>query len=56
MYHFNEHTNGIRYRFFWNKARVLVSNKTLYNLKMARVNKRALSENIKNGKEYMIKS
>ncbi len=55
VYHFNEETNGIRYRFFWSKARVLVANKSLYNLKMTRTNKRILSALIKQGKEYLIK-
>lgn len=54
VYHFNEQTNGVRYRFFWSKNRVLVSNKTLYNIKMTRTNKRTLSQLIKNGKEYLI--
>ena len=55
VYHFNEQTNGIRYRFFWSKNRVLVSNKTLFNIKMTRTNKRTLSQLVKNGKEYLIK-
>lgn len=55
VYHFNEQTNGIRYKFFWSKNRVLVSNKTLYNLKLTRTNKRELSQLVKNGKEYLIK-
>ena len=56
VYHFNEETNGIRYKFFWSKNRVLVSNKTLYNLRMTRTNKRALSNLVKEGKEYLIKN
>ena len=55
VYHFNEETNGIRYKFFWSKNRVLVSNKTLYNLRMTRSNKRELSRLVKNNKEYLIK-
>ena len=55
VYHFNEETNGIRYKFAWSKNRVLVSNKTLYNLRMTRTNKRALSNLVKEGKEYLIK-
>lgn len=55
VYHFNEETNGIRYKFFWSKNRVLVSNKTLYNLKMTRSNKRELSKLVREGKEYLIK-
>ena len=55
VYHFNEETNGIRYKFSWSKNRVLVSNKTLYNLRMTRSNKRELSRLVKNNKEYLIK-
>ena len=55
VYHFNEETNGIRYKFFWSKNRVLVSNKTLYNLRMTRSNKRELSKLIRENKEYLIK-
>ena len=55
VYHFNEETNGIRYKFFWSKNRVLVSNKTLYNLRMTRSNKRELSKLVREGKEYLIK-
>lgn len=55
VYHFNEETNGIRYKFAWSKNRVLVSNKTLYNLRMTRSNKRELSRLVREGKEYLIK-
>lgn len=55
VYHFNEETNGIRYRIVWAKTKVLVSNKTLYDLKFTRTNKRFLSALIKTGKEYLIK-
>ena len=55
VYHFNEETNGIRYKFSWSKNRVLVSNKTLYNLRMTRSNKRELSKLIRENKEYLIK-
>lgn len=56
VYHFNEHTNSVRYKFIWSKSRVLVQNKTVYSLKMTRTNKRELSSRIKEGKEYYIKS
>ena len=56
VYHFNENTNGIRYKYSWSKNRVLVTNKTLYNLKMTRENKRALSKLVTDGKEYLIKN
>jgi len=55
-YHFNEETNGVRYRFFWCKNRVLVPNKTLYRLVMTRTNKRTVPELVKAGKEYLIKN
>ena len=55
VYHFNEETNGVRYKFSWSKNKVLVSNKTLYNLRMTRTNKRELSRLVKNNKEYLIK-
>ena len=56
VYHFNEETNGIRYKFAWSKNRVLVSNKTLYNLRMTRSNKRELSKLAREGREYLIKN
>ena len=55
VYHFNENTNGIRYKYSWSKNRVLVTNKTLYNLKMTRENKRTLSKLVSEGKEYLIR-
>lgn len=55
VYHFNEDTNGIRYKFLWSKSKMVVPNKTLYNLKLTRTNKRFLSSLIKEGKEYLIK-
>ena len=56
VYHFNEETNGIRYKFFWSKNRDVVTNKTLYNLRMTRTNKRTLSNLVREGKEYLIKN
>lgn len=53
VYNTNEHSSNVRYRFVWKKSRVLVSNKTLYSLKMSRGNKRLLSSLIKQGKEYI---
>lgn len=55
VYHFNEETDGVRYKFTWSKERVLVPNKTLYNLRFTRGNKRELAKLIKEGKEYLIK-
>lgn len=52
VYCTNEHTSNIRYKFLWSKMRVLVTNKTLYALKMTRTNKREVSNRVKNGQEY----
>lgn len=53
VYNTNEHSCNTRYRFVWRKSKILVSNKTLYSLKMSRANKRLLSSLIKQGKEYI---
>ena len=55
VYHTNPHTNGLRYRFYWSKNRVLVKNKTLYSLKFSRTNKRELAKRVNSGSEYLIK-
>lgn len=56
VFHFNEDTNGVRYKFKWFKKNSLVSNKTLYDLVFTRANKRKLASLIKEGKEYLIKT
>ncbi len=55
VFHLNEETNGVRYKYSWLKGRVLVSNKTLYDLTMTRANKKKLVNSIREGKEYIIK-
>ncbi len=55
VYHTNEHSSQIRYKFLWSKMNVLVTNKTLYALLMTRTNKRAVHEKIMNGTEYLTK-
>lgn len=54
VYHLNEHTGGVRYKYFWSKDRVLVTNKTFYNMIFTRTNKRLLSQLIQQGREYYI--
>jgi len=56
IYFTNEHSDGVRYKFFWSKKRILVSNKNLYSLRMTRKNKRNLAAFINDGKEYYIKN
>jgi len=55
VYHTNESTSGIRYKYLWSKKNVLVKNKTLYSLQLTRTNKRNLSARIKAGQEYLTK-
>lgn len=54
VFHFNEHTNGIRYKFKWTKKNVIVANKGFYYFKPSRYVKRELAKLIKQGKEFFI--
>lgn len=53
VYHTNEHSDGIRYKFFWKKKNVIIANKNVYSLKVSRANKRKLSQRIKDGQDYL---
>lgn len=55
IYHTNDHTGGVRYKFHWSKKRVIIKNKTLYSMQLTRANKRAISAEIKQGQEYFVK-
>ena len=46
--HFNEHSDGYRYRFHWDKHTMLTTNSTLYEIVFTRFNKRRLAYLIKN--------
>ncbi|MDB4285894.1 hypothetical protein N9933_01170 [bacterium] len=52
VFHTNDHSDGIRYKFLWSKKRMFIKNKTLYSLILTRANKRAVAKNVKNGQEY----
>jgi hypothetical protein len=52
LFHENNHTDGVRYKFLWSKKRVLVPNKTMYALRLTRANKRAVSKKITEGAQY----
>lgn len=56
IYHTNEHSDGITYKYLWSKKRIFVNNKNLYCLRLTRDNKRAVTAMINQGKEYFIKS
>lgn len=55
VYHTNDNSSGVIYKFFWSKNRVALENKSLYSLRMTRTNKRTVSDLVKGGKEYFIK-
>lgn len=55
VYCFNEHSNGVKYKFVWSRRDVLIKNKQYYQFTFARANRRALAKLIKEGKQYYIK-
>lgn len=55
MFHTNEHTDGIVYKFFWSKQKMLVAYKSLFSLRMTRENKRRVWQEVLNGKEFALK-
>lgn len=54
VFHLNEHSSGIRYKFKWSKKNVLVENKYFYYFRPARAVKRELAKLINEGKEFFI--
>lgn len=44
VYHFNEHTCGVRYRFIWNRRSCMIKNKNFYIFIPARVLKRRFAQ------------
>lgn len=44
IYCFNEHSNGLRFRFVWGKANCTFTNKMVYSLLMSRPNKRRVNK------------
>lgn len=55
IFHTNEHSDGIVYKFFWSKEKVIIPYKTLYSLRMTRDNKRRVWQEILKGKEFNLK-
>jgi hypothetical protein len=53
VYHLNEHSDGIRYRFVWRKRGAFFKNGEFYSLLMTRHNKRAVSKFIKDGGSFI---
>lgn len=54
VYLFNEHSDGIRYRFMWSRMSMLLHTKFLYTYVPNRTSKKLLFEKIHSGKEYLI--
>lgn len=52
LYHFNEHSSGVRYKIVWFKKGYKFRNKSVYSIRFSRMNKRTVSNLIKGGKEY----
>jgi hypothetical protein len=52
LYHFNEHSAGVRYKVVWFKKGFKFRNKSIYSIRFSRKNKRTISNLIKGGKEY----
>lgn len=48
VFHLNEHSDGYKFRIYWNKTQSTAVNKTKYQLVMTRSNKRRLAQIIKN--------
>ena len=48
IFHLNEHSDGYKYRIHWNKKDSNALNKSKYQLKLTRYNKRHLAQIIKN--------
>ena len=56
VYCLNEETNGVVYKLHWSKNRVPIENKLFYSFRLTRENKRNIYNQIKQGKEYIIKT
>lgn len=52
VYHFNEHSNGFRYKLVWFKSGMKFKNKSVYSFKLSRKNKRIINKLVKQGVEY----
>ena len=54
VWHFNEHTDGYRYKFYWNKSKLMIRNCTKYQIVFTRSNKRRLAQILKNNERDYI--
>lgn len=54
VYYTNDHTNGVKYNLVWWKTDMKIGNKYLYSFTFCKPMKRALSEKLFQGKEYLV--
>jgi hypothetical protein len=54
IYNFNEHSDGVGYRFMWSRTAVTLGNKYFYTYCPNRNSKRELAKRIREGTEYLI--
>ena len=54
IYYFNEHSDGVRYRFLWSRANMKCKNSTFYTFKPAKRTRQELARRIREGAEYEI--
>lgn len=54
VFHFNEHTQGLRYRMKWSKKRVFIQNKEYYTFRLSVPNKDRFVQSVENGNEYLV--
>lgn len=52
IFHLNEHSDGHKYKFKWNKKTSRITNKKAYSLIINRTDKRRLAAHIKAGRDY----
>jgi len=55
VYITNAHSDGIIYRFFWSKLKMMVAYKTVYSFQATRENKRRIWKEVTAGKEFVTK-
>lgn len=54
IYCFNEHSNGIKYKLFWNKFDSYITNKVYYSLTFSRDTRREIPKLVSQGVEWLI--
>ena len=53
IYHLNEHSDGYKYRLYWSRIPMTISDRYKYQLNFVRQNKRKLAQLIFNNQDYL---